>query len=181
MSDCPNVEMREALPELMHGRLNAAEAARVREHVALCAECTAELELLGRVRRVYESAPAVDTAAIVRALPQPRLRRSFSSGVLRLAAAVVLVLGGALVMRVVSAPDAATDSVSLPVAVDSSGFAPDSQKSGRPSRVLAMSLGELDDLDMDELQSLLGALEQIEAAPSAEPDTLIGSVGSIGS
>jgi hypothetical protein len=47
-------------------------------------------------------------------------------------------------------------------------------------RVLAMSLSELDDLDADEMESLRSALERIDAAPVAEPDTLMGSVSGIG-
>lgn len=99
MSDCPNVEMREALPELLHGRLDVVQATRVREHLAACAECAAELELLERVRGAYATAPEIDTAAIVRALPAPRARRLYSLGVLRLAAAIAVVLAGALGLR----------------------------------------------------------------------------------
>ena len=189
MSDCPNVEMREALPELLHGRLDAAHAASVRVHVARCAECAAELELLERVQRSYATSPAIDTAAIVRALPTPRARRKPSLGLLKAAAAIVLVLGGALVMRAVTGgQDGLGDSTQMVVqpsdtspailpASDTQGLR---QRAGEP-RVLAMSLSELDDLDVEELESLLGALDGIDAAPVAEPDSLIGSVRGIGS
>jgi hypothetical protein len=189
MSDCPNVEMREALPELLHGKLDAALAASVRAHVALCAECAAELDLLERVQRIYATAPAIDTAAIVRALPAPRSRRASSLGLLKVAAAIVLLLGGALVMRaVMSGPDGLGDSTQMVVQPPDTGPAllplSDTQalrlRAGAP-RVLAMSLTELDDLDVEELESLLGALDGIDAAPVAEPDSLIGSVRGIGS
>lgn len=52
--------------------------------------------------------------------------------------------------------------------------------SGGP-RTLAMSVSEIDDLDAEELETLLSALDRIDAAPVAEPDTLIGSVRGVGS
>jgi hypothetical protein len=182
--------MREALPELLHGRLDAAHAAKVREHVAVCAECAAELELLARVQRAYAMSPAVDTAAIVRALPAPRARRSSSLGVLRMAAAIVLLLGGALVVRTVVNERGVADpehiaqqpsdtAAALLPAPETSSVRQPPPVSAAP-RVLAMSLSELDDLDADELETLLGALDRIDAAPVAEPDTLIGSVRGVG-
>jgi hypothetical protein len=71
MFDCANVEMREMLPELAAGTLDARTRARVEEHVASCAECASELETLKLVRGAYASAPAIDTRRIVAALPKP--------------------------------------------------------------------------------------------------------------
>ncbi len=184
MSDCSNIEIREALPELLHGRLDASQAAKIREHLAQCAECAAELELLERVQRLYSAAPAVNAAAIVAALPRPRARRTFSLGMLRAAAAIVLLLAGAVIMRaarsgsqngqpnqvVVTPLDTPAMQRDTPVTVE---------RSAQP-RVLAMSVSELDDLDVDEMESLLSVLERIDAAPVAEPDTLMGSVSGVG-
>jgi anti-sigma factor RsiW len=192
MSDCPNVEMREALPELLHGRLDAAQAAKVRGHVALCAECAAELELLERVRGAYASSPAIDTAAIVRRLPTPARQQSeqgrnrrYSLGVLRLAAAVVFVIAGALVLRTVfgsSAGNVVDTTEQFTVQpVETTPDTPTTREARSSPRVLAMSISEVDDLEVEELETLLGALDQIDAAPVAEPDTLIGSVRGVGS
>ena len=186
MSDCSNIEIREALPEFLHGRLDAIQAAKVREHVAHCAECAAELELLQRVQRAYSAAPAVNTAAIVAALPRRRTRRTFSLGMLRAAAAVVLLLAGAVIVR--SAMNGSENGKSNPVVVapqDTPAVAVQRdtpvtvQRSAQP-RVLAMSVSELDDLDADEMESLLSALDRLDAAPVAEPDTLMGSVSGVG-
>lgn len=102
MRDCPNVEMRERLPELMHGVLRANVAAEVRAHVAQCADCRAELELLERVRTVLV-APAVDTSRVVPKLPryrQPSVwTRVVRSPQLRAAAAVLLMVGGFVAVR----------------------------------------------------------------------------------
>ena len=70
MFDCANVEMRELLPELAAGTLDAATRARVEQHVASCAECASELETLRLVRAAYANAPAVEVQRIVAALPK---------------------------------------------------------------------------------------------------------------
>src|SRR6476661_8458113 len=71
MSDCANVEMRELLPELAAGTLDAATRARVNEHLVDCADCASELETLRLVRAAFASAPAVDVRRVVAALPTP--------------------------------------------------------------------------------------------------------------
>jgi anti-sigma factor RsiW len=184
MSDCSNIEIREALPELLHGRLDAAQAAKVRAHIASCAECASELELLERVQRIYSVAPAVNTAAIVRALPRPRTRRTFSLGVLRAAAAIVVLLAGALVIRAAMSGSENGKGSQVVVTQDTPAVKLQRDTQGVPiarePRVLAMSLSELDDLDADEMESLMRALERIDAAPVAEPDTLMGSVSGVG-
>jgi anti-sigma factor RsiW len=71
MFDCDNVEMRELLPELAAGPVDAETRARVEQHVTTCAECASELETLKLVRSAYGAAPAVDVSRIVAALPKP--------------------------------------------------------------------------------------------------------------
>lgn len=71
MFDCANVEMRELLPELAAGTLDALTRARVEAHLASCAECASELEMLRLVRAAFAGAPGVDTQRIVAALPKP--------------------------------------------------------------------------------------------------------------
>jgi len=71
MFDCANVEMREMLPELSAGMLDARTRARVEEHVANCADCASELETLKLVRGAYVATPAIDVRRIAAALPKP--------------------------------------------------------------------------------------------------------------
>ena len=71
MFDCANVEMRELLPELVAGTLDAATRSRVEQHVAACAECASELETLRLVRSSYRTAPSVDVNRIAASLPKP--------------------------------------------------------------------------------------------------------------
>lgn len=71
MSDCANVEMRELLPELVAGSLNAAARARLERHLATCADCASELETLRLVRASFANTPTVNVSRIVAALPRP--------------------------------------------------------------------------------------------------------------
>ena len=72
MFDCANVEMRELLPELAAGRLDAPTRARVEAHVLSCSECASELETIRLVRASFSAASVIDTRRIVAALPKPR-------------------------------------------------------------------------------------------------------------
>jgi hypothetical protein len=113
MRDCPNVEMRERLPDLLHGVLRAEQAAAVRAHVSECADCRAELAMLESVRGAL-AAPRVDTARIVPKLPtyqRPSLWvRATRSPQLRAAAAVVLLVGGFAFLRLANPSDPRPDS-----------------------------------------------------------------------
>src|SRR5262245_6555376 len=103
MNDCVNAEMRDRLPELLHDRLPANVRAELVAHVAACADCREELELLRALRSVLGGpAPRVDVASIVSALPRapsqlrPRSRRTWADW--RIAAAItVLAVGGSSV------------------------------------------------------------------------------------
>lgn len=69
MRDCVDAEMRDRLPELLHGRLDGATRAVVEAHVAVCADCAAELTLLRTAARaITRAAPAVDVARIAAAV-----------------------------------------------------------------------------------------------------------------
>jgi len=63
--------MRDALPDLINGNLAAARTAEVEAHVASCAECAAELDLLKAVVASAPRAPELDLSRIVSALPTP--------------------------------------------------------------------------------------------------------------
>ena len=103
MRDCPNAEMRDALPDLMHGTLPPDRLAVVRAHLDGCDACRAEVALLARVRDSVRT-PTIATDRIVASLPayrrQPSWRRITGRPAFRVAAAVVLLAGGAsLVLR----------------------------------------------------------------------------------
>ncbi|MFI5250731.1 MAG: zf-HC2 domain-containing protein [Gemmatimonadales bacterium] len=72
MRECGNEELRDALPGYVAGRLAGPDRARVAEHIAACADCAAEAELLRVAHQVMmQDAPRVDARRIVAALPAP--------------------------------------------------------------------------------------------------------------
>jgi len=72
MTDCPRGDMRDLLPDLLHEQLDAATRAEVARHVASCAACAEELELLRSMRRALSPAPHVDVGRIAEAVVASR-------------------------------------------------------------------------------------------------------------
>ena len=63
--ECGSDAARDALPDLVHGRLTAAERAAAEAHLAVCPACAAELAMLRRVaERARRSTPALDLDAL---------------------------------------------------------------------------------------------------------------------
>ncbi|MEO6446066.1 MAG: zf-HC2 domain-containing protein [Gemmatimonadaceae bacterium] len=191
MSDCLNIEMREMLPDLLHGSLDEPTRRGVEQHVAQCAECEAELALLTEARRALSAVPvrAVDIAAIARALPRPAVRQPararVSPGMLRLAAAVTFVSLGGISVAVARSyfgerETLAVDPVSQPAlppgGVPSSPAAPAGPETPTTAMVVHSVSGTagISDLHDSELESLMRELESLEAAPSAEPEATPG-------
>jgi anti-sigma factor RsiW len=159
MRECPNAEMRDLLPDVVHGQLSAGQRAEVEAHVAGCAACFDELALLQRVRAAMP-APTVDTAAIARALPAYQApRRSRMAPMLRMAAGLVLVAGAAsLVMRGGSRAPAPIDTLAQAVA---------------PAAPV-LSLGEnFHDLSDSDLEALTAELQALDAVMSEEPEEIV--------
>jgi anti-sigma factor RsiW len=68
MSDCTNGELRDLLPELVNGRLDAETRQSVEAHIASCAECADELALLRALRPALMREPAIDAQRIAAAV-----------------------------------------------------------------------------------------------------------------
>lgn len=177
MSDCTNIEMREWLPELLHGRLDAGARAGVERHLESCGECRAEYELLLSARASLQSLMPVDKRAILAALPRAGARQAapalHARSVWRVAAAVaVLVLGGLSFNAVRESPDGRVTAVG-----DSTGPGVDTgDVVAIADTPIAGSRGSLPgepgfpDLADDDLEALIGALDQLEAAPHVDPE-----------
>ncbi|HEY4217609.1 MAG TPA: zf-HC2 domain-containing protein [Gemmatimonadaceae bacterium] len=103
MNDCTNADIRDQLPDLLHDRLTVDVREVVVAHVADCADCREELELLRDVRgALLIRTPRVDVGQIVAALPKPAAHaapsRRFVRMDWRIAAAVTfLAVGGSSV------------------------------------------------------------------------------------
>lgn len=193
MIDCSNVEMRERLPELVHDALAPAERAALLAHLATCAECSEELALLREAQRALRSVriPVIDTAAIVSAIPRPRavvasqrpLRRR-SPTLLRLAAAISFISVGGISVAVArsymgQAPSTVVDTARASATAPAGGpsiaanIVESTAAASGEAKMIAVhpSIAALDDAD---LESLLGELDDLEAAPMAEPETTPG-------
>ena len=196
MFDCANVEMRELLPELAAGRLDAPTRARVEAHVLSCSECASELETIRLVRASFSSASVIDTRRIVTALPKPPARAVASVNRQRAtrwmdwraAAALTMITVGGLSVAITqrgqdraSILDTATvtdiDSAvrvtqTLPIGERK---ASDTNKTSTPplpgtaprAKAQLAFGGGADDLDDASLTALLGALDEIDRGPIA--------------
>jgi hypothetical protein len=194
MRDCPNADIRDQLPDLLHERLDEGTRVVVLAHIAECGDCTEELSLLRALREATLLAPHVDIARIAAAIPpaqRPRLAtipartwRNWGAGAtLALAAGLGAVMvardgGTSSTMEVggISAPNAPAAERSDSLAAIIRGAAgstsaedlPDG--SGAPvSRELAVAL-DLSDVSDGELVALLEEIEGLDALPSGDPE-----------
>ena len=206
MNDCTNAEVRDALPDLMHGRLSDLNRVTMMAHVETCADCREELRLLEEIKASAPLAPRIDVAKIVSALPVPmptvagqlvaaapaRGRRP-SSALWKMIAVVALLATGSLTFataRRQAVTPAPTSSVAAPVT------SPPSQSPAlshiavapAPAKVVALvenagkstsglSLtGGVQDLSDAQLESLVKGLDNVDALPSSEPEPMTISV-----
>lgn len=162
MRDCSNAEVRDALPDLMHGTLPADRRAVVQAHVNACADCRAELELLARVRQSV-TAPRVDVARTVAALPAYRAagpwRRAFRP-MWQAAAAVLLIAGSAVVLQRGRTPEVRRSPDTLAMVVPATALPVPSE----------LSIGEtFQDVSDTDLRALVNAIDTLDALPLEEP------------
>ena len=165
MSDCLDAEMRDHLPDALHDRLTPAQRVELDAHLLACDRCRAELALLRQVRDAAPR-PRVDTATIAAAIPAYRRRTWSASPLLRIAAALVLVVGSAtLIVRRTNDGPVVRDTVA--------------QRATLAPPVLSM--GEsLQDLSDTDLEALAGELRELEAVLSTEPEEFVVPIGESG-
>lgn len=179
MRDCPNGEIRDVLPEFVHGRLEAAAAARVEAHLATCDDCAAEVAALQSWRDELAAPVPVDLAAVTagvlarttaaRAAATPRGTLG-SARWLRAAALVVSVGGGSwLVMQQALRPGGGPGqpAPSGPVVA----AVPEGTTTGLG---FAGGVADLGDAELQELEAAVAALEQ---QPLADVETSEGEWG----
>ena len=200
MSECRNLEVRDLLPGLARGALKSSERAAVEEHLAMCAECRAELELVRHLASVLRRAPAIDTARIApavvrtareqRAAPvslDARRQRRAAPRRMWLAAASLIAVAGAGALAVVATRDEVRQAPAPEVARNDapvvSPTTPEepAERRSEPPRVeprpatgaeLVMGGGVSDLADAD-LESLLGVLEGLDTQIDVEPAVLL--------
>jgi Putative zinc-finger len=199
MTDCSNAEIRDRLPDLLHDRLDASARAAVNAHVARCADCRDELELLRGVHGILIAvAPRVDVDSIVAALPKARARetrslrprRTWSDW--RVAAAVTLLVAGGSSVAVyrhgvqaspVATPSMVAESIAHTPSMNS--IAPSlGTGAAAVTRAETVAMVRPDDgtepglaassaaadLNDRQLQALLDDINHLEAVPITDPD-----------
>jgi anti-sigma factor RsiW len=123
MNDCPDADVRDLLPDLLHDRLDEATRAMVESHLEGCADCRAELALLRDVRDSLRQARALNIAAITAAVPSYRapVRRSWVGWRTAAAAAIVVMAASSLLVmqrgvstKIASSPGVAAPKVHTP-------------------------------------------------------------------
>ena len=191
MTNCPNETMRDLLPLLAHDALEGSEAELVRAHVASCAACSAELQLLERAAALFSAAtPAIDTGAILAKLPtapsvRPTLRVEQGSLAARrpsrvpryaLAAAASLLLMATISVTVLrpifTGTNAGVDTASVDTGAVGTAPVASATTSTAAEPVAIVGGTELSDLGVDELTQLLNELDQMDANVAAEPRSL---------
>ena len=195
MTDCPNGDVRDALPDYLNERLGPSRRREVESHLAGCAACREELSLLRALRATVRRAPAVDIAAIAASIPPYRapVRRTWATSGRVAAAIVAIAIGSTSVVllrdrsratpveaarpvAVVPAPSrGSTPAISAPAPAE----APVAERtapvrtagSATNVRELAIAGGSIADLSDGELSALVEGMESLDGLPSAEVET----------
>ena len=187
MTDCPNGELRDLLPDLLHDRLAPDARRLVEEHLRTCEVCQAELALLRDLHASMRGAPAVDAYRIAATIPAYRApaRRAWAGW--RAAAAIVILAAGATSValvqrgvgvrlrntssvsarRMVVAPVESSSRVATAPLATATSPVPAAATRGT-TRELAMATSATTDLSERELSTLLKEIESLDAVPSVE-------------
>jgi anti-sigma factor RsiW len=194
MNKCAELDIHEMLPDLLHGKLDAAARARVEAHVASCEECSEELEVLRTVKSAAVFIPAIDIDQVVRQIPPYRAivpaaqapARSRVVSWLVAASLVIVVLGGGSLLMIQRAPTLAPVAVGNRSPVPGGGSTQVARRNdvasvGQKSPVvtptaaphaLALSTA-VDGLSDNNLRQLMDDLNNFDALPSTEPGPVI--------
>ena len=175
MTDCPNGEIRDLLPDLVNERLTTERRREVDAHVRGCADCQEEVALLRTMRTALRRAPTVDAGAIAASIPAYRAPVRHAWGGWRAAAAaiVVLVVGGTsvAVFQRERAVEPSVQSAPSVVAVREPVDVPPAAQPAAPepaARELALGSASVSELDDSELSALLADLETLDVLPPAD-------------
>jgi anti-sigma factor RsiW len=190
MNKCTELDIKEMLPDLLHGKLDADARAQVEAHVASCEACTEELEVLRKVKSAAVFVPAIDVDRVVRQIPPYRAivpgtqvpAGSRLVSWLVAASLVVVVLGGGSLLMIQKRPTlapAATAGNSRLPAGDSTqtklvDVAPIVTPNGtdivaKPTAHALALATSVDALSDNSLRQLMNDMNDFDALPATEP------------
>jgi anti-sigma factor RsiW len=202
MTDCPNGEVRDLLPDLLNGRLSPDVRREVEAHVRSCADCRAELALLRDLRATMARVPVMDAARIAAAVPAHRApARRLWAGWRAAAAILVIAAGGTSVALIrygldsgpdtvlavahppTAAPTVVSSAPSTPLTPTVLATTPGAHVRPVAARELEVASSTTSDLSDRELKALLKDIESLDAVPSTDVENaaLISPVSPRGS
>ncbi|HJU68078.1 MAG TPA: zf-HC2 domain-containing protein [Gemmatimonadaceae bacterium] len=199
MSDCTNLEMRDLLPDLARGALTGPSRMALDAHLATCADCRAELEVVRKAHAALSATPSVDASRIAAtvarstalrreataSVAQARRRRSWGTATPArrawlAAASVAAIAAGVLLAsnleRDASSPDIApvVARVDEPEAPTPATPEPIRAATPRPASEVELVMGGgVSDLADADLESLLRALDDVDTNLDVEPAVLL--------
>lgn len=173
MRDCVRTDVRDLLPDLVHGRLADGERVAVEAHLTDCVACAGEVEVIrGSAAMLELATPRIDVARIAAAVESrtvpggsasaspllDRARRFGGRHVLQLAAVAVIAVLGVSLLQFMGGHggDPAIAALSDPGATV---VATDPATSARPGLAL---VGGIDALTTDELAVLVSSVESLD-------------------
>ena len=183
MHDMTRDEMQDRLPDLLHGRLSPVDAAALEQHIATDPGLAAELAMLRLVMTSHRSAPRIDVARVVAALPtspaaaaaaavapsvddlgmRRAARRPVVSGAFLRAAALLVVVGGGTMVSVWNGGSTSVPAASTPVTTESIASA--------GAGAMQLGLGtSTDDLSVEQLRALEADIRALDGVPSGDVD-----------
>jgi anti-sigma factor RsiW len=188
MTDITHDEVRDALPELLHGNVDAARRAALENHLLGCDECASEMRVLQMVRAAPSFAPRIDATKVAAMIPPyggiPAQRPAGKKIVWQMASAVAaLVLVVAVVMtrgntdsvatptRIASVPVTnapATTTMTPPATVPLTAETP---RVVERTRELQVAVG-LEGLSDGSVAQLVKDLDGLDGLPSPDPENL---------
>ena len=195
MNKYTELDIKEMLPDLLHGKLDADARAQVEAHVASCESCAEELEVLRTVKSAAVFIPAIDVDRVVRQIAPYRAivparevpARSRAVAWLVAASLVLVVAGGGSVLLQqrrtegqirstydpgIPAPEQGKDSLG-PVVVRG-GVPLQSRVNIEPPRTHALALAAgVDGLSDKNLRQLMNDMNSFDALPATEPGPVI--------
>ena len=160
MSECTEREIQDMLPDVLHDTVDTADRARVETHLADCATCREELEVLRAVQSAAVFTPTIDVPGIVSKIPPygivvPAVERPARSPVVKwlVAAglAVAVIGGGSALLR------------------DDDPVEQQRAEAAAPAATLFLASG-LDDLSDRGLVQLMSEMNTFDALPANEPE-----------
>lgn len=190
MNSCMEIETREMLPDLLHGKLDASARARVEKHVAGCEECREELEVLRTVKAAAIFAPTIDVNRVVGHIAPyakitPEVEAPARSRMVSwlVAASFLVVIAGGGSLLVVQQKDSVTpyatattaqrgNVVPTPVTVPSAGVNQAATVERPVVHTLALATG-VETLSDNDLRQLMTDMDSFNVLPASEPEPVM--------